>query len=75
MWKIIVSYNQSMNFNQNNIFSSILHTVKYLKRSIFGIFHGLLSHCSHSTTWQPEYDIVQSLLWLAKHIIFDHPNF
>ena len=47
----------------------ILFTVYIL---LYNIFHVLLTHSNHSNTKKPRiYDIVSSLPWLEKHLIFD----
>ena len=43
--------------------------------SMLNKLYDLLHHCSHSTTWHQEYDIVPSLSWLEKHTVFDNRCF
>ena len=43
--------------------------------AILGIFHDLLPHCNHSTTWHSEYmALCPHFSWLKKHAVLDHPH-
>ena len=51
---LIINQSQSIKTIYFQIY--FIDTIKWeWLRSIFGIFHDLLTHCNHFTTWHPEY--------------------